>query len=154
MAKRKDNRPKNVIKFSQYCSCFILSGALWLIAGIALMAMPYEGKGAKPIGFMIAILLIGLVQFIRGAGAVIGIRKKKTYAIGMGLLAAVSYMLFVLIAMAYGALQGHLNNIQPHNLIILLLMFFFGLMVIRYAVTFKVRQNACQINRPVEVPAE
>jgi len=142
--KKKDNRPKDVIKFSQYAGGFVVFGALWVLAGTLLLAMPDESEGGRPMGFTILIALVGLAQAIGGIGAVVGVRKRKPYAIWMGIFAALTYMLFVLATMGYGASQGHLQNVQPHGLILLAIVFFCGIMVLRYAGSIELRQYLLQ----------
>ena len=110
-------RPKIIGRYIACASVLILNGGLWVLAS-ALIAFVSEQPDML---FLAVMSLSAAIQVAGGIGALLGVRRRRGYAIPMGLAGALSLLGFCTATFIIAASKGHLENIQPQNMIPLLI---------------------------------
>lgn len=92
-------------------------GGLYCLLILAVVLLSEESDPPASVVWLIVIgFVVSLTMLIGGIGGIQGVHKRKSYAIPMGLLSSVPFLVFVFVALAYGASQGHLSNLRPESL--------------------------------------
>jgi len=113
----KYGRPKIIGRYIACAAVLVLNGGLWVLASV-LIAFVSEQPEAL---FVATISLSAAIQVTGGIGALLGVRRRRSYAIPFGLAGALALLGSCVATFIIGAARGYLGNIQPQNMIPLLI---------------------------------